>query len=350
MQLNWKKILIFAIALAAAWLGVRYLLPVGLPFLLGGVMALAAEPGVRFLTGKLRLPRSLAAGIGVGTVFAVLVTLTTLLLGLLLRQLRSLAGILPQMELTARAGLEALENWLMELAQRTSPGVRAVLQRNVLQLFSSGAELLDRIAGLALELAGSLIGKLPDSALGVGTAVLSAFLISAELPRIRLWLGSRIPREKLEAVLSFFRKLRSTALQWLIAQLKLMGITYLLLTVGFFLLRVEYAPLWALAVTAVDALPILGTGTILVPWSLVCFLQRSSGKALGLLGLYALTALTRSTLEPKLVGRQLGLDPLITLIALYTGFRLWGILGMFLMPMLAITVLSMLPKKKEAQS
>ena len=200
-----------------------------------------------------------------------------------------------------------------------------------------------------MELAGNLIGRLPDSALGVGTAVLSAFLISAELPRIRSWLHNHVPRGKFETVIAFFKKLRSTAGQWLIAQLKLMGITYLLLTVGFFLLRVEYAPVWALAVAAVDAFPILGTGTILVPWSLVCLLQHNSGKALGLLGLYALTALTRSTLEPKLVGRQLGLDPLLTLIALYTGFRLWGILGMFLMPMLAITVISMLPQGKGEQ-
>ena len=346
MQVNWKKILIFTVSLAALWLGVRYLLPVGMPFLLGGLLALAAEPGVGFLSQRLRLPRSAAAGICVGTVFALLVTLITLLLGLLFRQLRSLAAILPQMELTARAGLEALESWLLALAERASPGVRAVLQRNVLQLFSSGAALLDRIAAMGLELAGSLIGKLPDSALGLGTAVLSAFLISAELPRLRLWLRGGLPKEKLETVLSFLKKLRATALQWLIAQLKLIGITYLLLTLGFLVLRVEYAPLWALAVSAVDAFPILGTGTILVPWSLVCFLQHQSGKALGLLGLYALTALTRSTLEPKLVGRQLGLDPLITLIALYTGFRLWGILGMFLMPMLAITLISMLPKRK----
>ena len=106
-----------------------------------------------------RFPRSAAAGLCVGAVFAVLVTLVTLLLGLLLRQLRSLAAILPQMELTARSGLEAREGWLMELAQRTSPGVRAVLQRNVLELFSSGAALLDRIAAMALELAGSFLGK-----------------------------------------------------------------------------------------------------------------------------------------------------------------------------------------------
>ncbi|MGM9603709.1 MAG: sporulation integral membrane protein YtvI [Faecousia sp.] len=349
MQLRMKKLLLLALALVAAWVGVRYLLPVSMPFLLGGLLALAAEPGVRFLSGRLRFPRSAAAGVGVGTVFAVLCTLLTLLLGLLLRQLRVLAGILPQMELTIRAGLDSLQAWLMDLAQRTSPGVRAVLQRNVAQIFSGGAELLDQFTGYALTFAGNLLSRLPDSALGVGTAVLSAFLISAELPRIRSWLQTHVPQGRFDTVIRFIQKLRSTAGLWLIAQLKLVGITYLLLTVGFFLLRVEYAPVWALAVAAVDAFPILGTGTILVPWSLVCLLQHNSARALGLLGLYVATALTRSTLEPKLVGRQLGLDPLVTLIALYTGFRLWGLLGMFLMPMLAITVISMIPEVKKEQ-
>lgn len=349
MQPNWKKIGALAVSLGAGWLAVRYLLPVSVPFLLGGGLALAAEPGVRFLSGRLRLPRSVAAGVGVGTVFAVLVTLVTLLLGLLLRQLRSLAGILPQMELTARAGLESMQSWLMELAQRASPGIRAVLQRNVLQIFSGGAELLDQLTAHALELVGSLIGRIPDSALGVGTAVLSAFLISAELPRIRAWLREHAAGNRLETAVQFLRVFRATAGQWLIAQLKLLGITYLLLVGGFLLLRVEYAPVWALAVAAVDALPILGTGTILVPWSVVCLLQHQGGRAAALLGLYALTALTRSTLEPRLVGRQLGLDPLLTLIALYTGFRLWGILGLFLMPMLVITVISTIPAVKKQQ-
>ena len=96
MQLNWKKGLYIALAVAAVWVAARYLLPVSTPFLLGGLMALAAEPGARSLSGRLRFPRSAAAGVGVGTVFAMLCTLLTLLLGLLLRQLRTLAGILPE--------------------------------------------------------------------------------------------------------------------------------------------------------------------------------------------------------------------------------------------------------------
>lgn len=95
-----------------------------------------------------------------------------------------------------------------------------------------------------------------------------------------------------------------------------------------------------------DAFPVLGTGTVLLPWSLICLLQRDGARAAGILGLYITAAVLRSVLEPRLVGRQLGLDPLAALAALYTGYRLWGVAGMLLMPMLAASVFRMLPEKQ----
>ena len=347
--LSMKKAGILAAAILGAFLGIKYLLPISMPFLLGAGLALAAEPGVKLLSGRLKLPRAAASGIGVGALFAVICAALTLLVGLAVRELRVLAGILPQMELTARDGLNALQNWLLEASQRASPGVRSLVQRNVMQLFSGSAELLDGVTRRGLAMAGSFLTRLPDSALGIGTTVLAAFLTSAELPRIRQWLRAQLHRSHFQAAIDFLVRLRATAGQWLIAQLKLLSITCLVLTVGFLLLGIEYAPLWAMLVSVVDALPILGTGTVLVPWSLVCLVQHNTGRALGLLGLYAATALTRSTLEPKLVGRQLGLDPLVTLIALYVGFRLWGLPGMILSPLLVITLISMFPQVQTQQ-
>lgn len=345
-----KKLMYLAAGAAGVFLGVKYLLPIAAPFVMGALLALAAEPGVRFLSGRWRLPRAVAAGIGVGAVFTVLCGLLTLLVGLALRELRVLAGILPQMELTAQAGLDTLRGWLLALSQRASPGVRTLLQRNVNQLFSGGAAMLDALTRRALALAGGVLTRLPDSALGVGTAVLAAFLTSAKLPVIRVWLREQLSRPPFREAIDFLSRLRATAGQWLIAQLKLLSITCLLLTVGFLILGIQYAPLWAMVVSLVDALPILGTGTILVPWSLVCLVQHHTPRALGLLGLYAATALTRSTLEPRLLGRQLGLDPLVTLIALYIGFRLGGLMGMMLGPLLVITVISSFPQGSSQQS
>ena len=129
---------------------------------------------------------------------------------------------------------------------------------------------------------------------------------------------------------------------WLKAQLRLSGVTFLISLAGLLLLSVSYAPLWALVIAAVDAVPMLGTGTVLLPWAMVCLLQGRRILALGLAGLYLAAMLTRTALEPRLVGKHLGLDPLMTLAALYVGYRLWGIGGMILSPLLAVTVSQLL--------
>ena len=132
---------------------------------------------------------------------------------------------------------------------------------------------------------------------------------------------------------------------YLKAQLKLMGFTFLLLSAGFVLLRIPYGLLWAALVSLVDAFPILGTGTVLLPWSLICLLQQDTPRALGLLGIYTVITLTRSLLEPKLVGKQLGLDPLTTLISLYAGYRFFGLPGMLLAPLVTVAALELIALK-----
>jgi predicted PurR-regulated permease PerM len=120
-----------------------------------------------------------------------------------------------------------------------------------------------------------------------------------------------------------------------------------ILLVGFLLLKIPFAPLWAALIALVDAVPLLGTGTVLIPWALVCFLQKNTARALGLLGIYTVALVSRSTMEPRLVGKQLGLDPLLTLFSLYAGFKLWGVAGMILSPVLAVAAGQLLQKKPQ---
>lgn len=325
---------------AAVWLCLRYLLPVLLPFALGLGLALAAEPGVRFLN-RLGLPRGAAAGIGIAGIFGTLCVLATMVLTFALRELGVLASILPDLESAVRSGLEALQAWLLGLAARTPESVRALLCRNVTEAFSGGTALLDEAVRYGLGMAGTVLTYLPGSALGLGTAVLSAILIAARMPQLQDWLTGWIQTRNLTEAVHTLKQMKNTLGLWLLAQAKLAGVTAVLLCGGFLLLRIGYAPLAALGVAVVDAFPILGTGTVLLPWSLICLLRQDGGRALGLLGLYAVVSLTRSMLEPRFVGRQLGLDPLVTLIAMYTGLKLWGFLGMLLMPLAAMTAVRM---------
>lgn len=328
-----KRCLRFCAALLAAWLGLRLVLPLMYPFLLGALLALGAEGAADFLERRLRLPRFLAAGLAVGALVAGLGGLLLLLAALAVSQLGGLCEALPSIAATVRSGLELLENRLLSLGAGL-PGYRQAITG----LFSDGEELITKVGRLVLGRAGAILTRLPGQTLSLGTALLSGFMICAKLPSIRTRLRARRADPRLETLQKALGKLKNTGKLYLCSQLKLMGVTFCLLFAGFSLLRVGYPLLIALLVTLVDALPVLGTGSILIPWALVCFLEGSAARALGLLGLYATAALTRSVLEPKLVGSHLGLDPLVTLMAMYCGLRLWGLGGMLLLPMLAAAV------------
>lgn len=315
----------------------------------GGAAGLRGGAMVGFLQ-KRRVPRCVCSGIGVSMAFCFLAMLVLILCAFALRELRRVAGVLPDLEDTAKSGIGLLQSWLLELASHTPQSVQPLLSENVTSFFSNGTSLLDKVIRYILGLAGNILSHIPDGALSLGTAVISSFLISARLPKIKSWLKKRLPEEKLKPAADALKRMKNAVGGWLTAQLKLMGVTFTILTLGFVVLRIAYAPLWALVVALVDALPVLGTGTVLVPWAVICFLQGEGARAIGLLGVYAVVTLSRSMLEPKLVGRHLGLDPLVTLMALYVGYKLWGVGGMIFAPLLAVTIMQVTPGRERGDT
>lgn len=345
----YSRLLTAAGLLLAVWLGGRYLLPLIFPFLLGAGLALLAEPAVRFLHTRLRIPRSAAAGIGVSMTFCLLALALLLLGALILRELGVLAGVLPDLGTMVKTGLSSLGGWLQGLTRYAPGSLRGYLSRSIGEFFSGGTAMLDKAVGYVLSLAGGVLSHVPDSALSLGTGLISSFMISAKLPALRNWLKNRLPGARLRPWLDAWKRVRSALGGWLLAQVKLAGVTWGILAAGFLLLRISCGPLWAFLVALVDAFPVLGTGTVLIPWGLICLLQGDHGRGIGLLGVYAVVTLTRSVLEPKLVGRHLGLDPLATLAALYAGYKVWGLPGMLLAPMLAVTAAQLLAGSREQQ-
>lgn len=343
-----KKLPAVVLVAGGVWIFLRYLLPVLMPFLLAVLLALAAEPLVATLHGRLKLPRAASAAVGVTVALLIAVLVLACLCALLIRQMGTLAGALPDLEDAALNGLNALEHWVLGMAQKAPDGIRSVVSHSVSNMFSNGSALLDRVMEKLLAFASVVLKGLPDSALGLGTWVLASFMISARLPEIRARFSSAIPASWRETYMPQLRAVRSSFGGWLLAQGKLVGVTFLVLTAGFLLLRIAHPILWAAVTCLVDILPILGTGTVLIPWSIVCFLQGDTLRAVGLLGIYVVVALLRSVLEPRLVGKQLGLDPLTTLLALYAGYRFWGLLGMVFAPVLAALVVQIVsaPEKK----
>lgn len=330
------------LVLPAVWLGGKYLLPLAMPFLLGFLLSLAAEPGVRLLHRKFRLGRGLASFLGVTGALVLLSALGMLLISLLVKELGRLAGILPNLEQTARQGLTSLEDWLLGLAMAAPEGIRSLLTRSVLGLFDSGNDLYGRAISQLPTIATGFLSHVPDSFLALGTGLLSSYLFSSRLPLLRAWFRQRFPGDWRDRWLPAAQKLKDAVLGWLQAQCKLMVLTFAIVCAGLLLMRISFAPVWALLIALVDAVPMLGTGLILAPWSLILFLEGDSVRALGMLGLFAAATLTRSMLEPRLLGKELGLDPLVTLAAMYLGYQLFGIIGLLISPILAVAIVQLL--------
>lgn len=332
--------------LLGVWLVVRYALPVLLPFLLGTGLAVAAEPLVGLLHRKMKLRRWMAAGIGVTVAVILLIGALVLMIALLVRQVGRLGTVLPQVLDGVYQGMDSMEQWLLSLSDSAPGSLQGAYTNAVTGFFSGSSSFVDRIAGELFGFATGLLKALTSGVFGFATAVLSSFMISVRLPRLRQWLSGRIPKLWRERYLPMLKGMRRAVTGWLSAQAKLSGVALAVLLPGFWALGIQNGILWAVVVAVVDVLPVLGCGTVLVPWSLICLLQGQRLRGLGLLGIYALIWLLRSVLEPRLLGKELGLDPLVTLLAVYVGYQLLGLTGMLLAPILAV-VLSELPRQLE---
>ena len=327
---------VLAGGILGGWFLIRYGLPVLFPFLLGLGVALAAEPAVRFLEGKLRLKRWLASGIGVLAVFLLLLAILVLVTALLVRQAGRLTALVPELTQSVRLGMGSLEGMLLRAADRAPQGVKGVLTGAVTDFFSDGSAMMERLAGTLPGVLTKTLGKVTGGVLTLATAVLAAFMISGKLPRMKALVRKQIPAKWRRQYLPALRGLRQTVTGWLMAQLKLTMVIFGLLAGAFLILRIPHGLMWAAVISVVDALPVLGCGIVLVPWSVICLLQSRKLLGLGLLGTYALVWLVRSVLEPRLLGKELGLDPLVTLLAIYLGYRLLGLPGMLLAPLVAV--------------
>lgn len=325
----------------------KYWFPIVFPFLIGSVLALGAEPLTKRLQCNGRYPRWIAAFLGVTVLFILLLTALALLVAVLVRQLGKLSGLMAQLADTVSQGLGSLESWLLALSNRLPDSMEHVAIAGVQRLFSDGSQVLDQAVSRIPQMATGLVSVLGQGAFVTFTAILSAYMISARLPKLKALVKNKLPTPKCDQLRTALPGLRHAILGWLSAQGKLMGLTFLLLCAGFFLLKTGNILLLAALITLVDAFPILGTGTVLIPWSIVYLLQGNTARGIGLLGVYAVVWLVRSVLEPRLVGKELGLDPLVALFSVYAGLRLLGIGGMLIAPFAAMVITQLIKQRPQ---
>lgn len=337
-------------AAAVIYLGFKFIFPLLLPFVIAFAAAALLQRPIASLRRRAgRLPKNAAA---------VLVTTFSLLMafGLLITlgaalwsQLSDFLSELPQavgsvFSSFSSGGAVRMRETLERLPEWLSVPMLAVFDAMIRDLPGSLLDLTRSFSGLladSLGTIGSFALKLPSAALTLFITITALFFISVDYAGAKELLLRLLPKSAAEWLRQIKRCSLSAVASLIKAYALLMLITFVELVIGFFLidlcgLTIQHIVPLALLTALVDILPVLGVGAVLVPWGLLELCGSNSALGAALLVLYALIAIIRNFLEPRIVGKRFGLHPAAALLSIYIGGKAFGIAGVFLLPLAVI--------------
>lgn len=313
----------------------KYIMPIMTPF----IIALCVSGLMEFATKRLGIRqeklRRLLCLVLCGVVYAVVFTLVALVGAKIIGEAMDVITAIPSF----------FTNYLMPLINRGADYLENVIKPYDVHL----AAMVDELAASMIKTIGQFVtdfsGKalvwvtnsatsIPGLIVQIIITVISTFFMVLDFDKVFGFLKKLIPTSQREVVSTGAHYAKTMIVVYIKSYSILFALTFVELTIGFLILGIQYAPVLALAIAVFDLLPILGTGGILLPWSLIALIIGNYKMAAGILVLYLIITAIRNTLEPKIVGKQIGLHPLATLIAMLLGLNLFGLVGLLGVPVL----------------
>jgi len=312
-----------------------------LPFILAFAVASLANPVARFLKKKFRFKKILATSVALLFILTVVSGLITLVVNRLITELTTLVQTIPDFSSFITEKYNELSAQWELFHKSISPEFSQYANEFLADLAKSLSDVLATLTRFTINSATNIATRIPSVLIFIVAFVLSSIFITNDYDLIKQNLANQFPpkiREKISTIKEYaniaFKK-------YLKGMLTIMTITFFELLIGMMILSIEYAFTFALIIAIIDVLPIFGTGTILIPWGIISLIIGNYPLGIGLLVLYAIITIVRQFIEPKIISNSLGTNPLLTMIAIYVGFKLFGIVGMICMPILVLIFASL---------
>jgi len=307
-----------------------------LPFILGYLLSIPISKFVNYI--KLKFP-SIPKGIVTILSILIILGLFILLLGFFINNLIvSLNDIISETSNVSNSFYDFFDH--LAAYELVIPGTNEVINlKNIMGDFYN--QLTDIVVNLSSFILNSLVNvlkKLPSFAISFFFMILSIYFFTKDHDHINTSVINQLEKFdilKNERVMHFRYHTFDTFKKYIKAELLLVTITFSISTIGLLILGVSYAPLIALAIAFLDMIPMIGPAIVYVPWAIISFLFGEYSLGIGLLIVYAIATTTRQIIEPKIVSSNIGIYPLITLISIYSGYKIFGTIG-FLIGMIAV--------------
>lgn len=344
------QVLRFLLIIGGVYIAYRlvfFLTPLLYPFIIGFIIAYVINRPVDLLEQRARWPRWLSVSLVLSVVILVLVGIVTVLVAQVIIEIGKLLEMLPiyidQLSNYAKNSLSrslqsSLYDRFVNLYSSLDASFKEKIQENVGRAMTKIAQAGTNITKTFLGGISNLLSSIPNTATVLVISVLSAFFISKDYHKIGAKTKRTIPAEFVQKGTRVTEDLRKALLGFIKAQFTLISITAAIVIIGLLIMGVPYAVSIGLLTGLVDLMPYLGTGAVFVPWITYAIFAGDFRLAIGLGILYAIVIVQRQIMEPKIVANNVGLDPLLTLIALFVGLKLFGFLGLILGPVLLVVI------------
>ena len=301
-----------------------------IPFVIGWMIALIANPLVRFLEKRLKIVRKHGSMLIIAGVLALIISLLYFVLGKAYVEIREFIGDLPALYDSAAAEIRGAVQNGNRMFEFLPDEFRTAVMQFTENIGTYVGDLVSKAAAPTVEIAGNVAKGIPNVLVNTVITILSSYLFIAEQDKILAWMRRYAPKFVLRYAEYLKKDARGVIGGYFLAQFRIMFVVAGILAVGFLFLKVKYGLLLAVLISMLDFLPVFGTGTALFPWAAVKLFTGEYTYAAGLLILYVVTQVSRQLIQPKIVGDSMGLPPLLTLFLLYLGFKVKGIAGMIL--------------------
>ena len=331
-----KRLLIFFFTCLGIFLAFKFAI-FYIPFLIAFIISLFIEPAIRFINNKTSLERKKSAIIVLVIFAVILISLLVFgIVAIISESSNLLQGLNGYIEKIYNKGQELLSSIDFNKI-RLPEGLTDILNNSSQDFLNMVSEWLRNTLSNILQ----IITQLPTIFIYVGITFISTYFICTDKFYILDQIEHHLPRTWVNRLMVHLRKIISSLGSYLKAEAILVGISFVITIIGLYImnfigLNVEYPFLAALAIGFVDALPILGSGTVIIPWAVISALDGNISLAIALFILLVVVSIVRQLAEPKLVSKHIGIHPIFTLIAMYTGFKAIGIFGLLIGPIILI--------------
>lgn len=308
-------------------------LPYIAPLVVGIIMTFIIEKPVQFMEKKFKMSRSLAVATAVFLFVVVIGGMVIFSFYKLTMELAYLTKDTPALYSIAeflQDLIERSQNFYLDMPQ----DIVNTLERNIGSIMRTISSWLTDLFGVML----GIVKSLPQLFIFLIISIVSTFFMSRDRDEISRFLYRQMPDSWGMKFRSIKTDLFVAFIGYLKAQLTLLLITFFELLLGYTILGVDYAFFFAIFTAVVDAIPVLGTGTILIPVSAAHLMMGNSPRALAFLILYIVILIARQFLEPRIIGSNLGIHPLIMLMSIYIGLKIFGVVGLIVGPVLVIII------------